>query len=132
MEHHRPSDAGLTPDQKRSAALAKTINERVQDGGLVLALHELGASFDQGRTAHRPSTRAIGGSLRRGAAAGGVQRGEPASLPTRAGPRSILDPESIRCLTAILKIEHWGPTRALYLSFFAAFGAVGRVTSTDS
>src|SRR5207245_2528714 len=63
LEEHRLSNAGLAPDHNRSAAFAKTIYQRVQDCGLLLALDQLGAGVDRGRPAHRASMSATNSSV---------------------------------------------------------------------
>jgi len=63
LQEHRLSDAGLAPDHNRSPAVAKTIYQRVQECGFLLALDQLGAGIDQGRPAHRASMSATGCSL---------------------------------------------------------------------
>src|SRR4029077_5332300 len=60
LEQNRLSDSGLAPDDKCSPAVVETIDQRVQECGLLLSLEQLGAGVDQGHPAHRASMSATG------------------------------------------------------------------------
>src|SRR5258708_34376301 len=62
LKQHRLSDAGLATDHNCSAAVAKTVYQRVQDCALPLALDQLAVGVDQGHAAHRASMSVTGSS----------------------------------------------------------------------